>query len=130
MALTNVAAARIVDAMDGSFASNSNPLKNKVVHADIRVQGIENDLGVQKQDDTSVQLVEQPTPSPEEAKDRMHAEEMQTWWNSAMREHMNQPDGYKKVAVLLIRWADKLDELETKDEVRFRWTLTLTDQGQ
>jgi hypothetical protein len=128
MALTNVAAARIADAMGGSMVTyNSNPLENKVVHADIRVQGIEDDLGVQKQDETGVQLVEQPTPSPEEAEDQMHAEEMQTWWNSAMRKHMNQPEGYAKVAVLLVRWADKLDELETKDEVCSQWTLTLTD---
>jgi hypothetical protein len=118
MALTNIAAARVVDAIDGSMATyNSNPLKNKVVHADIRVQGIEDDLGVHNQDETGVQLVEQPTPSPEDIEDQERAEQMQTWWNAEMKKHMNQPDGYAKVAVLLIKWADDLDELETRKEV-------------
>jgi predicted DsbA family dithiol-disulfide isomerase len=130
MALTNTAAARIVDAMEGNMVTyNSNPLKNKVVHADIRVQGIEDDVDMQTQGETSVQLVEQPTPSAEDVEEHERAEEMQTWWNAEMRKHMNQPDGYAKVAVLLIKWADELDELETKDEVWARWTLNKDTDG-
>jgi hypothetical protein len=37
-----------------------------------------------------------------------------------MKKHMNQPNGYANVAVLLIKWADELDELKTRKEVRHR----------
>jgi hypothetical protein len=119
MALANMTAAHIVDAMESSIVPrNTNPLKNKVVHADIRVQGIDDDDTGSRQDEASVQLVEQPNPSSQDIEDQERAEEMRTWWNNEMKKHMNQPDGYAKVAVLLIKWADELDELKTKNEVR------------
>lgn len=118
MALASISASRFVDAMETSIVPrNSNPLKNKVVHADIRVQGIEDDTNGPVEDETSLQLVEQPTPSAEDVEVQERAEEMQSWWNNEMKKHMNQPDGYAKVAVLLIKWADELDELKTKKEV-------------
>jgi hypothetical protein len=122
MALANITAARIVHAMESSIVPrNTNPLKNKVVHADvdIRVHDIEDDIGRPRQDEISEQLVEQPNPSSQDVEEQERAEEMRTWWNNEMKKHMNQPDGYAKVAVLLIKWADELDELKTKDEVRF-----------
>ena len=118
MALTNITAARIVEAMESSLVPrNANLLKNKVVHADIRVQGIEDDTNGPEEDVMSVQLVEQPNPSSQDIEDQERAEEMRMWWNNEMRKHMNQPDGYAKVAVLLIKWADELDDIKTKDEV-------------
>lgn len=130
MALANVTAAQIVDAMEGTSRNNMinnnnnnnhNPLKNKVVHADIRVQGIEDDdSGKPKHDETNVQLVEQSQPCTQDVEEQERAEEMQTWWNNEMKKHMNQPDGYAKVAVLLIKWDDELDELKTRKEVRMR----------
>lgn len=118
MALASISASRLVDAMETSIVPrNSNPLKNKVVHADIRVQGIEDDINVPTQDEPSVQLVEQPTPSAEDVETQERAEEMQSWWNNEMKKHMDQPDGYAKVAVLLIKWDDELDELNTRNEV-------------
>jgi hypothetical protein len=119
MALANMTA-HIVDAMESSIAArgtNNNPLKNKVVHADIRVQGIDDDFNVTSPEEPGVQLVEQPNPSTQDVEDQERAEEMQTWWNTEMRKHMNQPDGYAKVGVLLVKWADELDDLKTKDEV-------------
>lgn len=118
MALSNITAGHIVAAMKSDIPPrNTNPLKNKVVHADIRVSGIDDDVGqLQEDNGSSVQLIERP--STEDAEDQERAEEMQTWWNNEMKKHMNQPDGYAKVAVLLIKWADELDELRTKKEVR------------
>ncbi|KAH7394249.1 hypothetical protein DE146DRAFT_126534 [Phaeosphaeria sp. MPI-PUGE-AT-0046c] len=117
MDLVSISASRLVDAMETSIIPhNSNPLKNKIVHADIRVQGIEDDTDGPTQVETSVQLVEQPTPSAEDVEAQERAEEMQSWWNNEMKKHMNQPDGYAKVAVLLIKWDDELDELATKTE--------------
>jgi hypothetical protein len=113
-----MSASRLVDAMEQSIVPhNSNPLKNKVVYADIRVQGIEDDTNRSVQDETSVQLVEQPTPSAEDVETQERAEEMQSWWNNGMKKHMNQPNGYTKVAVLSIKWDDELDKLKTKNEV-------------
>jgi hypothetical protein len=130
MAPTNMTALLLADVMESSIASRStnnsiNPLKNKVVHADIRVQGIDDDFNGPSHDETGVQLVEQPNPSIQDVEDQERAEEMQTWWNTEMRKHMNQPDGYAKVAVLLIKWADELDELRTKDEVCALMTTTI-----
>lgn len=118
MALNNITAARIIDTMESSLVPrNANLLMNKVVHADIRVQGIEDDTDGSEEDAMSVQLVEQPNPSSQDIDDQESAEEMRMWWNNEMRKHMNQPDGYAKVAVLLIKWADELDDIKTKDEV-------------
>ncbi|KAH7095572.1 hypothetical protein FB567DRAFT_32882 [Paraphoma chrysanthemicola] len=116
MALSNITAGHVIAAMKPDVAPrNSNPLKNKVVHADIRVSGIDDDVGQSPEGNgASVQLIKQPTT--EDAEDQERAEEMQTWWNNEMKKHMNQPDGYAKVAVLLIKWADELDELKTKNE--------------
>jgi hypothetical protein len=121
MALTNLTAAQMVDAIEASIAPhNNNPLKNKVVHADIRVQAIDDDDGIEsKQDETSGQLVEQSQACTQDAEEQERLEEMQSWWKNEMKKHMNQPDGYRRVAVLLIKWADELDELKTKNEVCF-----------
>ena len=39
------------------------------------------------------------------------------WWNEAIAKNMNLPEGYEQVSVLIIKWADELDELKTKAEV-------------
>ncbi|KAF2197242.1 hypothetical protein GQ43DRAFT_344045, partial [Delitschia confertaspora ATCC 74209] len=44
------------------------------------------------------------------------ASEMQLWWDEAIARKMNIPDGYHNVAVLLVKWADNLDELGTREE--------------
>ncbi|KAF2001669.1 hypothetical protein P154DRAFT_403416, partial [Amniculicola lignicola CBS 123094] len=38
------------------------------------------------------------------------------WWDEAISKNMNLPDGYHKVAVLIVKWADELDELNTGPE--------------
>ena len=42
---------------------------------------------------------------------------MQDWWTEAIARNMGTPRGYAKVAVLLLKWADELDELQTSNEV-------------
>jgi len=46
-----------------------------------------------------------------------HSVAMQDWWAEAMARNMGTPRGYAKVAVLLLRWADELDDLRTSVEV-------------
>jgi hypothetical protein len=121
MEVASLAAQQLVDAMTADVlphANNPNPLKNKVVHADIRVQSIEDESAQDASHSQNEQLVEKRKPSVHDVEEQERAEEMQTWWNDAMKKHMNQPDGYEKVAVLLIKWADELDELDTRKEVR------------
>jgi hypothetical protein len=56
-----------------------------------------------------------PTAAGQEYQER--AAEMQNWWAEAIARNMNLPEGYTKVAVLLIKWAEELDELNTSVEV-------------
>ncbi|KAF2107950.1 hypothetical protein BDV96DRAFT_531390 [Lophiotrema nucula] len=43
------------------------------------------------------------------------AETMQIWWDKAIASQM--PGGYHKVAVLLLKWTDELDELKVRHEI-------------
>ncbi|KAF1844078.1 uncharacterized protein K460DRAFT_290302 [Cucurbitaria berberidis CBS 394.84] len=118
MTLTNTTA-RIVDAMTADVAPrNANPLKNKVVHADIRIQSIEDES---KQDGSYTPAAEpivQRKLGPEDVAHQHQAAEMHMWWDEAIARNMNLPDGYSKVAVLLIKWAEELDELKTAQEAQ------------
>ncbi|CAO2656431.1 Nn.00g052340.m01.CDS01 [Neocucurbitaria sp. VM-36] len=120
MAVSSLTTARIVDAMESDIAPprNVNPLKNKVVHADIRIQSIEDEP---KQDGSNTQANEpivQSKPSHEDVEYQAKAAEMHMWWDEAIAKNMNLPDGYTKVAVLLIKWAAELDELNTGEEAQ------------
>jgi uncharacterized glyoxalase superfamily protein PhnB len=122
MALSAITS-QLAHAMETDVAArnhNHNPLQNKVVHADIRVQSIEDEHKCSSSRAQGGQLVEQSMPSQAAILEQERAEQMQTWWNKAMKKHMNQPNGYANVAVLLIKWADELDELKTRKEVRHR----------
>ena len=48
---------------------------------------------------------------------------MRAQWNSVMCKEMQVPQGYQNVAVLIIKWTEKLDELHSADEV------SSSDQG-
>ncbi|KAF2444099.1 hypothetical protein P171DRAFT_361137 [Karstenula rhodostoma CBS 690.94] len=49
--------------------------------------------------------------------DQRRAAEMQGWWHESIAKNLR-PDGYVNVAVLLIRWADELDDLRTSPEAK------------
>jgi hypothetical protein len=121
MALSSRATTRIMDAVTSDIAPrNTNPLPNKIIHADIRIQSIDDEP---KRGETPLedrQLVVQSKPSGEDAFYRAKAAEMQNWWTEAIAKNMDLPDGYSKVAVLLIKWVDELDELRTGEEVSGR----------
>ena len=43
--------------------------------------------------------------------------EMKQWWDEAVAVNTETTGPYEKVAVLLVRWADELDDLETSEDV-------------
>ncbi|OCK96157.1 uncharacterized protein K441DRAFT_553595, partial [Cenococcum geophilum 1.58] len=43
---------------------------------------------------------------------------MQDWWDQSISKNMGLPDRYQHVSVLLIKWHDKIDQLEVAQEVR------------
>ena len=40
--------------------------------------------------------------------------ESQTWFDNAIKRELNIPNGYEKVAVLVIRWCDDLEDVKFK----------------
>jgi hypothetical protein len=111
-----------IDAMDkDSSPATSRPpalnLKNKVVHADLTNITID-DASTSDGAGTpsSSQLIEQNSAAPEDVANQKRAAEMQMWWEKAYAKNIDLPDGYQNVAVLLIKWEDELDELNTRDE--------------
>lgn len=64
-------------------------------------------------------LVQESSDASEDVAAQRKAAEMQMWWEESIAKNMGLSDGYQKVAVLLIKWDDGLDELKTKNEVRY-----------
>lgn len=118
MALWSQASQRVVDAMETDISPRTaNPLKDKVFHANIQIQSIEDAPTRERELSEGSRLVDQSSESAEDAANRERAAEMQMWWDEAIARNMDLPDGYVKVAVLLVKWADELDELKTRTEV-------------
>lgn len=44
---------------------------------------------------------------------------LQECWDENIAKNLNLPEGYRDVQVLMIKWADDIDELKTREEVRF-----------
>jgi hypothetical protein len=42
---------------------------------------------------------------------------LQEHWDKSIAKHMNLPDGYQNVHVLMIKWADVIDQLGVRVEV-------------
>ncbi|KAF2129890.1 hypothetical protein P153DRAFT_366394 [Dothidotthia symphoricarpi CBS 119687] len=111
---------RIVDAKETSIAprpTNTNPLKNKLIHANIQVSSIEDITDPNAQYSLNDDSIEPNSPSADDVVYKQRAAEMQMWWDEAIAKNMNLPDGYSKVSVLLIKWTFDLDELQTEKEV-------------
>lgn len=47
---------------------------------------------------------------------------MRLCWEGTMCKVMKIPEGYQDVAVLIVKWNERLDELKTKPEVRFQFS--------
>jgi len=98
------------------------PLQDKIIHAhaDIRIDSVEDRPKDGEAAAQSSKLIEESSDAPEDAATQHKAAEMQVWWEESIAKYMGLSDGYAKVAVLLIKWDDGLDELKTKDEVSTR----------
>lgn len=51
-------------------------------------------------------------------KDDKHETRLQEYWDKSIAKHMDLPDGYHHVHVLMIKWDDKIDQLQVRQEVQ------------
>jgi hypothetical protein len=88
----------------------SDPFKSKIIHADIRVDEIkDNNDGVHHWPASAIDQFS--------AYDQYRPEVAHMWWNESIARNMSSYEGYAKIAVLLIKWSEELDELKTHNEV-------------
>ncbi|KAI8939315.1 hypothetical protein NX059_003105 [Plenodomus lindquistii] len=123
MAPSQELSASVTDAITTRLATprNANPLADKVVHADILVHGID-DVSTQEPPTVHdhVEPINLSDASPYEEEPHSDypekSQKMQSWWEEAYAKHMKTPEGYTKVAVLLVRWEDEIDDMRTGKE--------------
>ncbi|EUC30454.1 hypothetical protein COCCADRAFT_39314 [Bipolaris zeicola 26-R-13] len=119
MALSSDTGAHVVQTMVAEAAPRVvNPYPNKVIHADIRIQSIDEEPSQDGPVQQSDGRMPESTSSAADAEYQERAAEMQNWWAEAIARNMDLPEGYSHVAVLIIKWADDLDELKTGEEAR------------
>lgn len=117
MALTPDLAAGIVDAVAVDTARhNNNSYTDKIVHADIRVLGIDN-VASQEGAASHVEPVLLSESSKSDSSYSEDAQRMQSQWEESIAKHRKAPEGYVNVAVLLIKWEDEIDDMKTGKEV-------------
>ena len=97
-------------------ASSQYSVRDKIFHTDLRITSIEEVVPKDEVPQGS-QPLETSAQALEDAAQHERAAEMQMWWDEAIARNMNLPDGYSKVAVLIIKWHDELDDLKTRAEV-------------
>ncbi|KAF2263479.1 hypothetical protein CC78DRAFT_270147 [Lojkania enalia] len=101
------------------LAPKTSGLSTEVFHADISAD-IRLQSGASRPHEdvpSSQKLVsEHGSSTAQYVADKKREADMQIWWDEAIAKNMDLPDGYEKVAVLLIKWADELDELKTRAE--------------
>ena len=52
------------------------------------------------------------------ARDDQHEAKLQQCWDKSIAKHLDLPDGYRNVHVLVIKWQDAIDQLQVREEVR------------
>jgi hypothetical protein len=57
------------------------------------------------------------------SRDDEEQSKLQEHWDKSIAKHMNLPDGYQNVYVLIIKWADGIDQLGVRQEVRLTFSL-------
>jgi hypothetical protein len=118
MAVSLDTSAHVVNAIAAETVPRvTNPYPNKVIHADIRIQSIDEEPTQDVPVPQSNGRVPESTASRADVDYQEKAAEMQNWWAEAIARNMDLPEGYSHVAVLIIKWADLLDDLKTGDEV-------------
>ena len=96
--------------------ANANPLPGKSINADFQIRYVEDEPRRNEPVPQNGEPLVETTPGKEDDASS-NAEAQKNWWAEAIAKNMDIADGYTKVAVLLIKWADHLDELRTADEV-------------
>lgn len=111
---------QLVKADADASLRHANPYSGQIIHAAIEVESIE---PVTQATGTlpAETLSELNSAAKENDAEKKQADDMRMWWNEAIAQNMHLPEGYAKVAVLIIKWADELDELKTKAEVCLTW---------
>ncbi|KAI4664853.1 uncharacterized protein J4E79_003151 [Alternaria viburni] len=108
-----------MDAMATEITSHvANPYPNKVIHADIRIQSIDDESGPSGPAIQSDERLGESKPSIADVVYQEKAADMRECWSKAIAKNMDLPEGYSSAAVLIIRWADALDDLKTGVEAR------------
>ncbi|KAF2714165.1 hypothetical protein K504DRAFT_370526 [Pleomassaria siparia CBS 279.74] len=92
---------------------------HKVYHTNITIQSVEDVPNDPTSIDTS-QTTHQhsQTTTIEEVAEQTQAALLQEWFDEGISKTGNLPGGYKNVAVLIIKWDDELDELNTGPEAK------------
>ncbi|KAL5375336.1 hypothetical protein DPSP01_011246 [Paraphaeosphaeria sporulosa] len=120
MALWTRAPQAVVDAtMESLIAPRIPPsvdLRDKVFHLKTQIESVEDAPGHSSDITGGAELIVESDAGPHDAAQQKRAAEMQMWWDEAIVRNMDLPDGYAKVAVLLVKWEDELDELKTRAE--------------
>jgi hypothetical protein len=136
MALWSHVSQEIVDAAMESLIAPRVPssidLRDKVFHLKTQIESVEDAPGHRSQPSGEASLVTESDAGPQDVAQQKRAAEMQMWWDEAIVRNMDLPDGYAKVAVLLVKWDDELDELKTRAEVHislFHVRTNLTNAG-
>ena len=97
-------------------SQQANPYSGQIIHAAIQVESIESVAQAIETSPDDV-LPDGRTSAAGDEAEKQRADEMRMWWNEALAKNMNLLEGYEQVSVLIIKWADELDELKTKAEV-------------
>lgn len=104
--------------MDSQIAPRASAvLKDKVFHANIQIQSIEDVSNRDEPSREESRLVHSSESALEAAAHPGRAALMQSWWDEAIVKNMDLPDGYSRAAVLIVKWDAELDELNTGQEV-------------
>ncbi|KAL5411615.1 hypothetical protein PMIN03_004786 [Paraphaeosphaeria minitans] len=88
----------------------------KVFHFRTEIKSVENAPGHSSDTTGRVELIVESDAGPQHAAQQKHAAEIQMWWEEATVWNIDLPNGYAKVDVLLAKWEDELDGLNTRAE--------------
>jgi hypothetical protein len=117
MALRTTTSGETSALMEDTSNQSQISLKDKIFHANIQIDSVEDRPGDSDAAAQSYRLIEESKEDPEDAAAQHKSAQMQVWWEESIAKHMDLNDGYEKVSVLLIKWDDGLDELKTREEV-------------
>lgn len=116
--MASIAPQDILAAMQNSSNTRQTApaLQDKIIHAHTasRISWIED---APRDDESSSTDIENDAESVKDGiEERERAVKTQAWWDAAIQKFMGMNGGYENAAVLLVRWHDELDDLNTRKE--------------